>query len=203
MQDESVNLPLAKQVDTEAKSRLVHQLLRSLWLPNELDEAERAKRVRGAIELLGEIEPRDAQERMLSVQMIATHEAAMECLRRAMLASQTFEGRDMALRHATKLMGIYERQLAALDKRRGRGQQNVTVKHVHVGQGGQAIVGNVSHAAPEQVARADDPAALAAPVEQPADILTPTEPAAKAAVASGDAATKAPPPARSRRRRTR
>ena len=35
-------------------------------------------------------------------------------------------------------------QLEALDKHRRRGQQTVVVEHVHVNDGGQAIVGSVS-----------------------------------------------------------
>jgi len=39
--------------------------------------------------------------------------------------------------------GTYALHLEALDKHRGKGQQKVTVEHVHVYRGGQAIVGNV------------------------------------------------------------
>ena len=34
--------------------------------------------------------------------------------------------------------------MEALDRHRGRGQQHVTVEHVHVHKGGQAIVGAVA-----------------------------------------------------------
>jgi hypothetical protein len=51
--------------------------------------------------------------------------------------------RDQNLKHAAKLMSLYERQLAALDKRRGGGRQKITVEHVNVHAGGQAIVGDV------------------------------------------------------------
>ena len=89
------------------------------------------------------IGPRDEIEAMLAAQMVACQSAAMECLRRANLAGQTFEGRDMALKHATKLMRTYTAQMEALNRHRGKGQQKVTVEHVHVHKGGQAIVGNV------------------------------------------------------------
>jgi hypothetical protein len=49
----------------------------------------------------------------------------------------------MALKHAHKLMILYTQQLAALNKHRGKGQQKVTVEHVNVAPGGQAIVGNI------------------------------------------------------------
>jgi hypothetical protein len=80
---------------------------------------------------------------MLAAQMVGTHTAALDCLRRAALPNQSFESRDSNLKHAQKLMTLYAQQMAALDKHRGRGQQKVTVEHVHVHSGGQAIVGNV------------------------------------------------------------
>ena len=49
----------------------------------------------------------------------------------------------MHLKHAQKLMALYAQQVAALDKHRGKGQQKVTVEHVNVHSGGQAIVGHV------------------------------------------------------------
>lgn len=41
-------------------------------------------------------------------------------------------------------MSLYTQQLAALDKRRGKGQQKMTVEYDNVEAGGQAIVGNVN-----------------------------------------------------------
>lgn len=89
------------------------------------------------------IAPRDGVEGMLAAQMIGTHETAMECLGRGMVEGQSFEGRDMNLKHAEKLLQIYARQVEVLDKHRGKGQQKITVEHVTVEAGGQAIVGNV------------------------------------------------------------
>jgi hypothetical protein len=40
-------------------------------------------------------------------------------------------------------MATYLRQVEVLDKRRGKGQQTVTVKYVNVEPGGQAVVGTV------------------------------------------------------------
>jgi hypothetical protein len=84
---------------------------------------------------------------MLAVQMVSTHFAALECLRRAAVADQSLAARDALLRHASRLMTLYTQQLAALDKHRGKGQQKVTVEHVHVHSGGQAIVGSVERRA--------------------------------------------------------
>src|SRR3981081_4613441 len=67
----------------------------------------------------------------------------MECYRRAMNSQQTFEGRKENLNQANKLSRTHATLLEALNHHRGRGQQRVTVEHVHVHEGGQAIVGNV------------------------------------------------------------
>ena len=80
---------------------------------------------------------------MLAAQMVATHSASMECYRRAMLDNQTFEGRRENLNQANKLVRSYSTLVEALNRHRGKGQQKVTVEHVHVHQGGQAIVGAV------------------------------------------------------------
>ena len=55
-------------------------------------------------------------------------------------------GRELNLKvQRTKLTQAYMlSSLAALDKKRRGGQQKVVVKHVHVNEGGQAIVGDVS-----------------------------------------------------------
>ena len=80
---------------------------------------------------------------MLAAQLVACHNASMECYRRAMIGEQTFEGRRENLSQANKLSRTYTTLLEALNRHRGKGQQKVTVEHVHVHEGGQAIVGNV------------------------------------------------------------
>ena len=125
------------------EASLTKQVADALWLPEELTEEQAWERVKAALALLEGIGPEGEVEGMLAAQMVATHSGAMECLRRAMLTGQSFEGRDQNLRHANKLLSLYARQLEVFDKRRGRGQQKVTVEHVHVEAGGQAIVGNV------------------------------------------------------------
>jgi D-tyrosyl-tRNA(Tyr) deacylase len=122
---------------------LIRQTIDALWLPGSLSKEQQAERIATAIIMLNGFKPADELEGMLSAQMVATHTAAMECLRRAMIEEQTFAGRDQNLKHASKLLSIYARQLDALNKHRGKGQQKVTVEHVHVEAGGQAVVGHV------------------------------------------------------------
>jgi hypothetical protein len=63
--------------------------------------------------------------------------------RAARLSEQTFEGRRENLNQANKLSRTYTTLLEALNRHRGKGQQKVTVEHVHVHAGGQAVVGMV------------------------------------------------------------
>jgi hypothetical protein len=76
------------------------------------------------------IGPRDELEGMIAAQLLAAHNAAMECHRRAMLAEQTFEARRENLSQANKLSRTYAALLDALNRHRGKGQQKVTVEHV-------------------------------------------------------------------------
>ncbi len=79
----------------------------------------------------------------MAAQLIAAHNAAMECYRRAMIDGQTSESRRENLTQANKLSRTYATLLEALNRHRGKGQQKVTVEHVHVHSGGQAVVGVV------------------------------------------------------------
>src|SRR4051812_38501486 len=76
---------------------------------------------------------------------LGAHNASMECFRRAMLPNQTFEGYRENLSQANKLSRTYATLVDALNRHRGKGQQKVTVEHVHVHAGGQAVVGTVEH----------------------------------------------------------
>ena len=128
----------------DLNSILANQTFDSLWLKNS-DQETRDRQLRALVAGLMGIRPNDELEGMIAAQLIAAHSAAMECYRRAMLGEQTFEGRRENLSQAYKLSRTYAVLLEALNRHRGKGQQKVTVEHVHVHSGGQAIVGNVEH----------------------------------------------------------
>jgi hypothetical protein len=121
---------------------LGNQALQSLWIKHSGKE-ERDRQYSATIAALVGIRPKDEIEGMIAAQLIAAHNAAMECFRRAMLGEQTFEGRRENLSQANKLSRTYSVLLDALNRHRGKGQQKVTVEHVHVHAGGQAVVGTV------------------------------------------------------------
>jgi hypothetical protein len=122
---------------------LANQAVQTLWL-KDLSAETRARQYDATIAGLIGIGPRDELEGMLAAQLLASHNAAMECYRRAMIDEQTFEGRRENLNQANKLSRTYALLLEALNRHRRKGQQKVTVEHVHVHAGGQAIVGAIN-----------------------------------------------------------
>jgi hypothetical protein len=107
------------------------------------------------------IEPRDQLEAMLGAQMAAVHMASMAFARR-LANAEYLQHQDSAERAFNKLTRTFVSQMEALKRYRTGGEQKVTVQHVSVSEGGQAIVGNVTQssrgAAPEAAQSA--PAAL-------------------------------------------
>ena len=122
---------------------LANQVMQALWLKNSTSE-ERDKQLSATVAALVGIAPRDELEGMMAAQLIAAHNAAMECYRRAMIGEQSFEGRRENLSQANKLSRTHAALLEALNRHRGKGQQKVTVEHVHVHAGGKAVVGMVA-----------------------------------------------------------
>jgi hypothetical protein len=68
----------------------------------------------------------------------------MECYAAAMTSQTHSSPRREHLNQAGKLSRTFAMLLDALNRHRGKGSQRITVEHVHVHTGGQAIVGSVS-----------------------------------------------------------
>ncbi len=93
------------------------------------------------------IEPRDQMEAMLAAQMAAVHMQAMVFARRLANAEHIAQ-QDSAQNAFNKLTRTFAAQMEALKRYRTGGEQRVTVQHVHISEGGQAIVGNVAACPP-------------------------------------------------------
>ena len=88
----------------------------------------------------------DAQspaEGMLIAQMVAVHNTAMSALTRYH-AAKTIPVADSYSNQANKLLRTFAAQMETLKRFRQKASQTVRVDHVHVNEGGQAIVGNVN-----------------------------------------------------------
>ncbi|WBQ14362.1 hypothetical protein L2D00_06700 [Hyphomonadaceae bacterium BL14] len=130
------------------QTRFTNDVIATLWMPKDISPEDFAARANAALLIFARLAPRDEAEAMLAVQMVAAHNAATECYRRSMLGGQTIEGCELGLKHAAKMSALYDKLLASYDKRRGKRDQTVVVKHVTVKDGGQAILGDVHTHAP-------------------------------------------------------
>lgn len=123
---------------------MARQIANSIWVEDGDKDTIHRQRI-AAFAGAGGVKPQDEVEGMLAAQMVAAHNATMECFKRAMIPEQSVDSRDYNLNHAAKLMRAYAGMMEALNRYRGKGQQKMTVEHVHIHAGGQAIVGQVSH----------------------------------------------------------
>ena len=105
-----------------------------------------------ALAVIAGVQPKDEIEAMLAAHMAVTNIALLELVARTReaIAGHPYEGNgikrlDVLGNLTNKFMRTYTMQVEALARKRRKGDQNITVKHVHVYAGGRAIVGNVSH----------------------------------------------------------
>jgi hypothetical protein len=91
---------------------LTNQTLNTLWLGHSSNEAKDRQFSATAAALVG-IGPQDEIEGMIGAQLLAAHNAAMECYRRAMIPEQSFEGRRENLNQVNKLSRTYATLLEA------------------------------------------------------------------------------------------
>ena len=68
----------------------------------------------------------------------------LDCIRRGYSTDNTFEGRDANINRACKLLRAFSSQMDTLNKYRNRGNQKMTVEHVNINEGGQAVFGSIS-----------------------------------------------------------
>jgi hypothetical protein len=102
------------------------------------------REMNAALAAIAGTRPENEMAAMLASQMAATHSLAMDMLARTRRAG-TPEQLQARGALATKLLRTFTAQTEALAKIKRGGEQTVRVEHVHVYQGGQAIVGAVSN----------------------------------------------------------
>ena len=137
--------------------RLLMQVCQSMFgvIPEAKDGGDACSIIM-AVDAIRGIAPKNEVEGMLAAQMVSAHNAAMECMRRAMLAGQYPEAVAHNLKMSDRFMRTYTMQMEALNRNRGKGQQQIVVKHVSVNDGGQAVVGTVNHSQADPGARGDE-----------------------------------------------
>lgn len=101
-----------------------------------------ARTMNAGLAFMRGLEPKDEIEALLISQMFATNLLIMKFAGRVERSEMTMHA-ELAINTLAKLTNRFTQQMEALNRHRGKGQQKVTVEHVTVNSGGQAIVGHV------------------------------------------------------------
>jgi hypothetical protein len=102
----------------------------------------------------------DPIEGMLAAQIIAAHEASMRLRQLAWLPEQSLEAMTKFLELAEKAARTVGILTERLDQHRGRGQQQITVKHVTVNADQALVADNITTGTPSQSSPARTPGNL-------------------------------------------
>ena len=118
--------------------KLVDQVSNAVSIGRKPDQAA----INFAFDVVEGVKPRDQLETLLAVQMAAIHMATITFARK-LAHVENIQQQDSAERALNKLARTFATQMETLKRYRTGGEQKVTVHHVTVNEGGQAIVGTV------------------------------------------------------------
>jgi hypothetical protein len=125
--------------DREAMHGILRQLVKASVSGERPDEVNLAF----MISMVKSIKPRDSVEAMLVAQMVSVHVMAMRCAHH-LANAEDLARHDSAARALGRLARTFPAQIEALNRYRSQSEPAVTVQNVSVGDGGRAIVGNVT-----------------------------------------------------------
>ncbi len=111
-------------------------------MANSTDQDIQKTALNNAATLLSAINPQDELESMLATQMIGIHDLAMKKMV-SCVSEDRLDAVNLKVNQITKLTRTFIAQMDTLNKHRGKGQQKMTVEHIHVNEGGQAVIGTV------------------------------------------------------------
>ena len=142
--------------DREAMHGILRQLVKASVNGDGPDEVN----LSFMISMVKSIGPRDSIEAMLVAQMVSVHVMAMRCTHHLAHAEDIAQ-HDSAARALGRLARTFPAQIEALSRYRSQGEPPaITVQNVSVGDGGKAIVGNVTQHA-RVIVSDKDPASAA------------------------------------------
>jgi hypothetical protein len=141
--------------DRDAMDGILRQLLRASANGGSPDEVN----LSFMISMVKSLKPRDSVEAMLVAQMVSVHVMAMRCAQH-LAAAQDLAQHDSAARALGRFARTFPAQIEALNRYRSHGEPAINVQNVSVGEGGKAIVGNITPHA-KMIASNKNPAAVA------------------------------------------
>src|ERR1700738_4955099 len=121
----------------------MHGILRQLVRASVNGRKPDAVNLSFMIAMVKSIKPRDSIEAMLVAQMVSVHVMAMRCAHH-LASAEDIAQQDSAGRALGRLARTFPAQIEALNRYRNHGEPAITAQNVSVGDGGQAIVGNVT-----------------------------------------------------------
>ena len=125
--------------DRDAMHGILRQLVKASVSGENPDEVN----LSFMISMVKSIKPRDSVEAMLVAQMVSVHVMAMRCAQQ-LASADDIARHDSAARALGRLARTFPAQIEALNRYRSHGEPAITVQNVSVGDGGKAIVGNVT-----------------------------------------------------------
>jgi hypothetical protein len=125
--------------DRDAMHGILRQLVKASVSGERADEVD----LSFMISMVKSIKPRDSVEAMLVAQMVSVHVMAMRCAHHLAQADDLAR-HESAARALGRLARTFPAQIDALTRYRSQGEPAITVQNVSVGDGGKAIVGNVT-----------------------------------------------------------
>jgi hypothetical protein len=121
----------------------MHGILRQLVKASVNGQKPDAVNLAFMISMVKSIKPRDSVEAMLVAQMVSVHVMAMRCAYH-LANAEDIARQESAGRALGRLARTFPAQIEALNRYRNNGEPAITVQNVSVGDGGKAIVGNVT-----------------------------------------------------------
>lgn len=95
-----------------------------------------------ALDVADTVQADNSIEKMLAHQMAAIHDAGMRTMQRANVTQDAVLAAKL-LNSAARCFDTFQRGTMALERLRGKQEQRILVQHVNVGQGAQAVIGNI------------------------------------------------------------
>ena len=147
----------------------MHGILRQLVSASVNGRKPDAVNLAFMIAMVKSIKPRDCVEAMLVAQMVSVHVMAMRCAYQLANAEDIAQ-QESAGRALGRLARTFPAQIEALNRYRNHGEPAITVQNVSVGDGGNAIVGNVTQHASVIVSDKSPAAGRGAPQQDAVDV---------------------------------
>lgn len=109
------------------------------------EKKEKEEKLYQAIKILTDsLGAKGLQEHLLSTQLLGIHDLQQKLLSYASRTMSYPEENQYYINAVTKLSNVFVSQVTLLQKLQGQSQQKVTVEHLHIHGGAQAIVGQVN-----------------------------------------------------------